>query len=184
MALHRLMEIDLRGTLNRERLAALRDDLGMQRRGRLTDPLDEEFGYRYLKGPRSADVRLWRRADDRWRIVVTAWPHFRVERPVLEEIARQVRAAAPASGLTVGEVRFLEPPPVPDFATMNRNENWLRTMHWDLPAQSLEELWPVLGLSPSADDDLKRARLRQFMTAPAWEPAPERIRREAEEFLT
>jgi hypothetical protein len=183
MALHRLLEIDLAGTLDRERLAALRDALGMQRRGRLTDPLDEEFGYRYLEGRRSAEVMLWRRADDRWLIEVSAWPHFRVARAVLEEIARQVRVAAPAVGLTVGEVRFIQPPPVPDFATLNRNANWLRTMQWALPAQSLEELWPVLGLSPSADIEVKRARLREFMTEPAWQPAPERIRREAEEFL-
>jgi hypothetical protein len=183
MALHRLLELDLAGTLDRERLALLRNALGMERRGRLTDSMDEEFGYRYLQGLYSASLTLWRLSHDRWLVDVSAWPAYQVARDVLEGIVEEVRRAAPAVGLTVGEVRFFEPPPMPDAATMIRNANWLRTMRWDLPAQSLEELWPVLGLLPSAGIEVKRARLREFMTELAWEPAPERIRREAEEFL-
>jgi hypothetical protein len=183
MAMHRLLEVDLSGPLDQARLDALRAALGLTRMGRLTDTMDEEFGYRYLAGPQSADVTLWRRADDRWLVDVTAWPGFRVEPRQLDEVVARIRAAAPVVGLAVSDVRTFAPVADEDFATMNHNENWLRTTHWDLPATTLDELWPVLGLAPTADDETKRARLRAFMTEPAWAPAPERIRREAAEFL-
>jgi hypothetical protein len=177
------LAIVLRGRLDRERLQALRDSLGLQRQGRLSDTEDEAFGYRYLRDDQSAEMSLWRLDDDRWRVVVFSDAGTRSEPSEVADIAAAVRAAAPKAGLTVESERVYESSAKPDFATVNRNENWLRTMHWDLPAQTLEELWYVLGLSPSADEQRKRAALQQFMTVPAWEAAPEPLRREAAEFL-
>lgn len=183
MAMHRLLEVDLTGPLDQARLEALRAALGLTRMGRLTDTQDAEFGYRYLDGPDSADVTLWRRVDDRWLVDVVAVPGYRVDPARLDDVVAQVRAAAPAAGLTVGDVRRFAPPPTESHATRDRNEDWLRTTYWDLPATTLDELWPVLGLAPTADDGTRRARLRAFMAEPAWAPAPARIKREAAEFL-
>ena len=63
-----------------------------------------------------------------------------------------------------------------------RNEDWLKTLSWDLPATNLSELFTVLGVSDSTDS-YKSQVLHNFMGLAAWEAAPERIKQEASEWL-
>ncbi len=186
MAMNDQLLISLRGTLDRDRLIMLREALGLQRRGRLDDRDDWNFGHRYLRvGARSPVMTLYRYEDDKWGIAVDSWPGYPADPAEIEQAIADVAAAVAGVGLRVERQQIFPPsPPEPGFATMNRNENWLRTMVWDLPAQTLDELWPVLGLSASAPDAEKHAELRRFMEQPAWEAAPARIRQEAEDFLT
>lgn len=177
------MSIDLRGHLDQAGLTAVREALALERRGRLTDREDEKFGVRYLRGDlTAASLTLWRSADDRWRVSLRYSAADRVTREEIDEIVARVTEVAARVGLVVQSQRHVEPPPEQDFDTLNRNENWLRTFGWDLPAQTLDELWWVLGVA-GADPDRRRLRLREFMTQPAWQAAPERIRQEAAEFL-
>lgn len=177
------LSIDLRGRLDQAGLTVLREVLALERRGRLTDQEDEKFGVRYLRSDLAgASLTLWRSAEDRWRVSLRYSAADHVTREEIDEIMARVTEVAPRVGLVVESRRHVEPPPEPDFDTLNRNENWLRTFGWDLPAQTLDELWGVLGVV-QADPERRRARLREFMAQPAWQAAPERVRREAEEFL-
>ncbi|SCF12092.1 hypothetical protein GA0074696_2853 [Micromonospora purpureochromogenes] len=86
------------------------------------------------------------------------------------------------AGLVVEAVRMFGPQQV-DVATAGRNEDWLRTTGWNLPARSLGELWPVLGVTPSASDEERRRELRRFMALPVWRAAPAGLRTEAARYL-
>ncbi|MEV0291657.1 MULTISPECIES: hypothetical protein [unclassified Kribbella] len=54
--------------------------------------------------------------------------------------------------------------------------------HWFLPDE-LELVWWHLGLRRDAAREVKEVKLRQLMLTPAWNEAPDRVRREVQEFL-
>jgi hypothetical protein len=60
--------------MTQERLDQLRSELSLMKRGRLTDPEDAEFGYRFLTDePRMGpEMELWRVDRDVWYFTVKA----------------------------------------------------------------------------------------------------------------
>ncbi|WP_017590624.1 hypothetical protein [Nocardiopsis ganjiahuensis] len=54
---------------------------------------------------------------------------------------------------------------------------------WDPPHETLEQLWPHLGLREDAPREVKKVKLREIMRTPAWAAAPEALRFQAENFL-
>jgi hypothetical protein len=184
MALERRLLVLLRGAVDRARLEELRRSLGLRPRGRLTDQEDSEFGYRYVGDPddRSVILSLWRYADDEWGVALDTVPPAGVADPDVEMWAARAEEAAAQAGLAVVERRvFGQSRQRPQSRVAN--EDWLRAMSWDLPASTLAELWPVLGLSPSAPEHAKRDALRRFMAEQVWRAAPDRVRAEADAFL-
>ncbi|HKS98383.1 MAG TPA: hypothetical protein VJT31_02545 [Rugosimonospora sp.] len=175
----------LAGRLDQSSLEELRRLLGLKRVGRLTDLEDAQFGHRDVgpNGDATARLDLWRDAVDQWHVSLSARQDTAVADDEIERWATEAEAAATAVGLQVVERRLFPGRNPPDYRTTWRNESWLRTMHWDLPAQSLHELWTIIGVSPSGSAADKRAALIRFMDSPTWEPAPDRIRQEADAFL-
>lgn len=173
----------LAGRLDQTRLDELRGRLELRRKGRLTDPEDAHMGTRELPGGLVLD--LWRNedVDDEWSIKLNAYAGAEASEEEIVQWRARAEEAVAAVGLAVVEFRSFPAPPREDYQTAWRNENWLRSAGWDLPAQSLDELWAVLGVPDSAPPARKRAALREFMASPTWEPAPQRIRAEANAFL-
>jgi hypothetical protein len=64
------------------------------------------------------------------------------------------------------------------------NEDWLRAAGWDLPFDSLYQLWFHFGLTPDSALAERRAALAKFVQLPAWNAAPALLRAEADEFLS
>ena len=185
MAQERRFLLILSGRLDQIGLAELRRVLGLRSLGRLTDGEDSQFGYRNIGdgGSPSMVLELWRHGDEQWAVSLDVASDVDVSEDEIARWRMQAEAAAHAVGLTMVEHRSFAPERLPSHRTDWRNENWLRTVQWDLPAQTLQELWPVLGLSEAAPSGEKRAELVRFMATPAWEAAPMLIRREAEAFL-
>jgi hypothetical protein len=102
--------LDLRGTLNQPALDGLRAALGLHRRGRLTDREDAEFGYRTVteNGEPRLTLRLWRNAEDQWRITIDAHPDAALPENGLTAWGEVATGAAVAAGLTP-----MAPPLVP-----------------------------------------------------------------------
>jgi hypothetical protein len=109
----RLHAVHLVGELDAARLNGLRAALGMQRRGRLTDLEDADFGYRVITvgAEQAATLRLWRDDEQpgdggpRWRIVVEADGPTGLTDGELAAWVERIEAAAVAAGLTVVESR-------------------------------------------------------------------------------
>ncbi|MFE4455835.1 hypothetical protein ACFROC_00625 [Nocardia tengchongensis] len=179
------LRMTLGGQLDQARLEQIRKALGLTRIGRLTDREDEHFGSRDVGDTvdQSVSLDLWRVEDTQWALRVSATDDVDLSDT---EIARWQSICATAArdvGLEVAEVRVFPTPQRESYETTWLNENWLRTMHWDLPAQNLAELWQVIGVDASASETEKRDRLAQFMTSPTWQPAPPELRQQAEEFV-
>ncbi|MEV4317630.1 hypothetical protein [Actinocrispum sp. NPDC049592] len=182
--------LNLTGRLDQEGLTALRERLGLRRAGRLTDLEDEQFGSRDYpdNGSPAANIdstslTLWRDSVDHWHFSVDAPEDADVPDEEIARLADEAAAAAGSVGFYVAGRRTFPVEKRPSYETEWRNENWLRTTGWDLPARTLRDLWPVLGLSASDPDEDKRAALGRFTASPTWEAAPPGLRREAEEFL-
>lgn len=99
---HQDYGVVLSGALTRTALDLVRDRLGLSRRGRLDDDWDEEFGVRALRDAPEAPMllRLYRKSPQEWLIALT----HQGEPPasaLLEELRREIRAAAAEAGLTV-----------------------------------------------------------------------------------
>jgi hypothetical protein len=173
----------LSGRVDQARLDELRRRLELRRMGRLTDREDAHMGTREIPGGLVLD--LWRNedTDTDWSIKLNAYSGAEADDEEVEQWRARAEEAAVAVGLTVVELRSFPAPPREDYQTAWRNENWLRTTGWALRAQSLDELWGVLGVPDSASVARKRAALQEFMASPTWEPAPQRIRTEAATFL-
>ena len=116
--------------------------------------------------------------------------------------AEQIRALADRRfGVGCDQVLVVEPPPTPgvdfgyrifnaDGGEVEQCGNGARCFAVFVREKGLTDKREIRVQTRSglivpriADDETRRARLREFMTLPAWEPAPERIRREAAEFL-
>ena len=185
----RLFLLIFAGTLDQAALDNLRGALGLGRRGRLSDREDAFFGGRAVPASDGSmlELELWRDEDagpdqNPWSIVLTAPVGAQVGAEQIAQLRARSEAAAGSVGLRLAEARVFSVDPPAAYQTEWRNENWLRTAQWDLPAQTLDELWPVLGVA-SAPVERKRAELARFTTSPAWEAAPAGLREEADGFL-
>jgi hypothetical protein len=65
--------------------------------------------------------------------------------------------------------------------TTTDNEDWLRSMAWDLPTD-LPGLLGALGISGSSPDQ-QREDLIKLTGLPAWKPCPEPLRSEILAFI-
>lgn len=65
--------------------------------------------------------------------------------------------------------------------TTVENEDWLRSMSWDLPTD-LPGLLFALGVDKSPPDGQREA-LVKLTELPAWEPCPDDLRREILRFI-
>jgi hypothetical protein len=173
------------GSMSQPKLDRLRAALELSRMGRLTDLEDEHFGTRQLRDDPegAAMLNLWRTSPDAWSITIDATPECDITEAGLGEWERQITAAAESVELGLVERRSFQTRQDLESRTEWSNENWLRTTGWDLPAQTLEELWAVLDLGPARTVIDRRAALEKFMGSPAWEAAPNRVKTEAESFL-
>jgi hypothetical protein len=54
---------------------------------------------------------------------------------------------------------------------------------WELPYETLEQMWAHVGLRRDAPREVKEVKLREVMRTPVWSVAPEALRRQAEDFL-
>jgi len=61
------------------------------------------------------------------------------------------------------------------------NEDWLKTMYWDLGVGTVAELLIVLG-NPDTKEAQNKALLH-FLTLPAAQPMPGQLRNEIDAFL-
>jgi|HubBroStandDraft_2_1064218.scaffolds.fasta_scaffold01875_2 hypothetical protein len=59
------------------------------------------------------------------------------------------------------------------------NEDWIKTLSWDLGFSDLPSLWNYLG----TDNDGDRAALVKFMDLPAWKAAPDQLKQQAAAWL-
>ncbi|MGQ4615158.1 hypothetical protein [Nocardia sp. R7R-8] len=179
------LRLTLSGKLNQTGLDQLRHTLGLARIGRLSDREDEHFGSRDLPGTVGSAmmINLWRDDNDLWSISIDAQSEVVPSAADLDAWRSEAEAAATEAGMTVVEERFFLGNDEVVNRTEWRNEDWLRAAGWSIPAQTLAELWSEIDVSANASVAEKREKLVQFMRTPAWEPAPARIKSEAEAFL-
>ncbi|WP_157762209.1 hypothetical protein [Nocardia yamanashiensis] len=179
------MRMTLGGRLDQARLERLREVLGLTRMGRLTDREDEHFGFRDVSAnrDRSVSLDLWRVEDIKWSLSISAEDDVDFSDEEIAHWQAVFTAAAREAELEMLGFKVFPPPHRESYQTRWENENWLRTMYWDLPAQNLKELWWVIGVGPSAPEAEKRDKLVAFMASPTWKPAPPELRRQAEEFV-
>jgi hypothetical protein len=59
------------------------------------------------------------------------------------------------------------------------NEDWIKTLAWDLGFTDLAGLWAYCGTGSNGD----RVALERFMDLPAWRAAPDQLRQEAASWL-
>ncbi len=95
------LRIRMRGNLG-EQLSNFREQVGLDRRGRLDDDWDQEFGQRELRPKEQghAKLTLWRYADDDWMIALT-YDQNPIPEDQLEDLRRGILNAAATTGLTV-----------------------------------------------------------------------------------
>jgi hypothetical protein len=105
MAMDVVLLVALRGEVSQPTLDALREQLGLQRQGRLTDQEDELFGYRYLRDDpgNRVKVRLYRAAPDSWAVDLTS-EQQNLPAEVRAGWRSEIEAAAARLGLTVDRV--------------------------------------------------------------------------------
>ena len=103
MALQDLLSVRLRGRLTDEGVTSMRDALGLDKMGRLTDREDWEFGYRYLNddGAPFVVVTLWRYEDDLWGVTLSADPQASVDPSDVQRWRQRAEGAGLAAGLAV-----------------------------------------------------------------------------------
>lgn len=99
--------------------------------------------------------------------------HRLLFRGVVERLGLEIVDVVPAA--TADEV-FVMPQP---YGTMETGEAFA----WDMPYDTLDEMWPHLGLSQDAPWEVKRVKLLEIMRAPIWAVAPRELRGQAEDFL-
>ena len=99
--------------------------------------------------------------------------HRLLFRGVAEQLGLKIVSVSPAA--TADEV-FVMPQP---HGTMEIGD----PISWDMPYDTLAEMWPHLGLSQDAPWEVKRVKLLEIMRAPIWAVAPRELRGEAEAFL-
>jgi hypothetical protein len=60
----------------------------------------------------------------------------------------------------------------------NANEDWIKSLTWDLGFNDLNSLFSYLGVAGSPPA-MKLEELRSFISLPVWQAAPDRLRQEA-----
>jgi hypothetical protein len=90
-------------------LAEFRDRIGLQRRGRLTDDWDEEFGRLRLRDREQGliELKLWRYEDDDWKVNLT-YEKDPLPTDEAEQWRQKVLDAAAAVGMTITAQSGLE----------------------------------------------------------------------------
>jgi len=104
MAMQCRLIVSLQGGMSRAKLDALRRLLEMERRGRLDDQEDVEFGYRYLQErPNTVRLYLIRDDDTHWRVKLT---HEKEPPPAgtVEALRSAILSAAAQLGFTTERV--------------------------------------------------------------------------------
>ncbi|MGQ4601609.1 hypothetical protein [Nocardia sp. R6R-6] len=173
------------GRMMQPELDHLRATLDLSRMGRLTDREDEHFGTRQLhdSAEGAAMLNLWRADQASWYLTIDATPEHCITDTELNAWEQRVYEAANQIELSFIERRSFQNRKNLGSETEWRNENWLRTTGWDLPANTLEELWAVLSIGPKCTSADRRIELTKFMESPSWEAAPSRFKQEAKDFL-
>ncbi|MET9341778.1 hypothetical protein [Nonomuraea sp. NPDC003804] len=95
------LSISISGPLG-DHLDTFRELLALDKRGRLSDDWDQEFGSRILQSRESGWIRLdlSRYEDDKWGIRLT-YERDPLPADEVEELRRQILEAAAAVGVTV-----------------------------------------------------------------------------------
>lgn len=62
------------------------------------------------------------------------------------------------------------------------NEDWIKTLSWDMPYDDLAGFWTYNGVSRDSVV-VQKSLLRRFMALPAWGAAPEQLKAEAGAWL-
>lgn len=107
---HRQFFVRMKGDLA-EHLLEFRERVGLERRGRLSDDWDQEFGRARLRSREQGlvDLTLWRYEDDDWNIRLT-YEKDPLPAVEAEQLRRKVLDAAAAAGMTVTAQSGMESP--------------------------------------------------------------------------
>lgn len=62
------------------------------------------------------------------------------------------------------------------------NADWLRGKEWNIPAETLQDLFSFLGVLESPKDEQVKV-LENFMKTPTYQPSPLLLKKQAEEFI-
>lgn len=95
-------------------------------------------------------------------------------RDAVERLGLTLIEIIPAA--TADEI-YVAPPPPPGTPQSTIG------VSWDLPYDSLDQLWSHVGLRKDAPREVKEVKLREVMRTPAWPAAPSTLRRQVEAFL-
>ena len=108
--MHGQFRIRMKGDLAGN-LSEFRDRVGLQRRGRLSDDWDQEFGRRELRSRDEGwvNLRLWRHEDDEWLVNLT-YEKDPLPADEAEQLHQKVLDAAVAVGMTITAESGLEWP--------------------------------------------------------------------------
>src|SRR2546430_16868232 len=99
--MERVLSIRRRGEMSEAKLDELRQRLGLERVGRLSDREDAEFGYRYVRQDEGSTIMLglWRRHDTDW-VVHLSFENEPPPQSTVEEYRSRILEAAAALGLS------------------------------------------------------------------------------------
>lgn len=105
MPMTRSLTVRLTGPMPADTLRAVRDDLSLKPKGRLTDAEDDEFGYRYLQQDDQnwISLDLVRQDDTSWAFHLT-YLNDPPPAGTVSQVLADVTASAERNGLMVAEV--------------------------------------------------------------------------------
>jgi hypothetical protein len=112
------LRVSFRGEVTQERLDQLRRELSLQKKGRLTDTEDAEFGYRFLTddsrmGP---EMELWRVDRDTWYFAVKTTEEYALPDEQRAAWQGEIERALWNAGLPIIERRSFTPSGSPGSA--------------------------------------------------------------------
>ncbi|MEV4567831.1 hypothetical protein AB0K12_29025 [Nonomuraea sp. NPDC049419] len=168
------------GELGREQAAELARLLGLDEGPRSEGPGEEaSLAHRSFTDGVRLVLDLSRLGTTGWLLTLLAEGEPGPQ--VVERHRALLRDAAERFGLSVVQV---DPPQTADevFLPPPADEGSIG-QSWELPFDELDQLWPHLGVRADAPREVKRVKLEAMTRAPVWSSAPERLRRQAAEFL-
>ena len=98
--MHDILAIDIRGNVDQSGLDRLRDHLGLQTYGRLTDDWDEQFGYRRIEraAGQYTKIVLYRDFEGAWDVEVMGTDDVHLSAQEIADLRDELVAGITAAG--------------------------------------------------------------------------------------
>ncbi|HET6739736.1 MAG TPA: hypothetical protein VFH76_12405 [Kribbella sp.] len=175
------------GKLSDAQVTWLRERFGLTEGPRTEGPAaDGSLAHRRLTDEQGVPLVLDLTAMERDGWLFTLF-QVTADKPTADFVAKQraeFRAAIDHLGLKLLEIEPAATADEVSLVTLSAEDEQLDAFDgvWDLP-DDLNRIWFHLGLLRDSPREVQEVKLRHLMRTSGWRQAPERVRRQAQEFL-